>query len=355
MSSTTVQRIAIVKWGPRDGLSEAMQRQLEGLGYAVEPFVFTQPLPKQADVIFTFAPYGRLTPIIQQLAHMPRATRPIFVHWNFEGIPDPHLPRWFVRSVVGARGWLDLGRDAGGIRNWIATRSPLKVFTTHLHKYRYIADYLLAQRLGVLGLFCETSSFYASYWRKLGLNPLVFAWGSAPEWGIADSDELPPCRDIDVLWMGKRRTLRRGRLLDRVRAELAAHGVNMYVADNVERPFIYEEERNRVLRRTKITLNLLPVLHDCNFPYRFHITALNRSMVITETMWKHADYYLDGEHYVSAAPDHLAKTILYYLQHEDERQRIAENAYHLVKDKFTLRNSLEQVMNKAISANGGRQ
>lgn len=65
----------------------------------------------------------------------------------------------------------------------------------------------------------------------------------------------------------------------------------MYVVDNVENPFVFGEERLRLLNRLTITLNLLPTWYDHAFPYRFHLAAPNRSLVVSEPIPPHCPRY----------------------------------------------------------------
>jgi hypothetical protein len=150
-------------------------------------------------------------------------------------------------------------------------------------------------------------------------------------------------RDIDVLWMGIRGSKRRSQLLDRVRYELKMHGVEMYVADNEENPFIFGDERTEYLNRAKITLNITRTWYDDNFS-RFSLAAPNRSLVVSEKMLPHCPSYQPGVHYVEAKPDDLAQSILFYLQNPTERERIVEAAYHLTTEELTFNNSIKHIM-----------
>jgi hypothetical protein len=150
-------------------------------------------------------------------------------------------------------------------------------------------------------------------------------------------------RDIDVLWMGIRGSKRRSQLLDRVRYELKMHGVEMYVADNEENPFIFGDERTEYLNRAKITLNITRTWYDDNFS-RFSLAAPNRSLVVSEKMLPHCPSYQLGVHYVEAKPDDLAQSILFYLQNPTERERIVEAAYHLTTEELTFNNSIKCIM-----------
>jgi hypothetical protein len=170
--------------------------------------------------------------------------------------------------------------------------------------------------------------------------PTIYVpWGSTPSvYGDLDLE-----RDIDVLWMGKRGTRRRSRLLDRIRRQLSSYGVEIYVADNEENPFIFNETRTRFLNRAKITLNITRTWYDDNFS-RFAYAVPNRSLVVSEPLLPHCPEYEAGIHYVSAPIDRLAESIVYYLAHDDERQRIVENAYQLVTKELAFRESIARLM-----------
>ena len=135
------------------------------------------------------------------------------------------------------------------------------------------------------------------------------------------------------------------KLLDQVRAELRQRGIEMYVVDNLERPFVFDDERTELLNRTKITLNLLRTWYDEN-SLRICMAAANRSLVVSEPLLPHVPQYRIGAHYVTAPVDKLADTITYYLQHEQERQRIVENAYRFVTTDLTMHASVGAIMDR---------
>jgi hypothetical protein len=117
----------------------------------------------------------------------------------------------------------------------------------------------------------------------------------------------------------------------------------MYVADNVERPFIFGEERTRMLNRAKITLNLTRTWYDDNY-LRFPIVMPNRSLVVSEPLLPHCTDYVAGTHYVAVPIPELARTIAHYLKHEAERERIVAAAYNLVTTDLTLANRVARIM-----------
>jgi spore maturation protein CgeB len=61
-------------------------------------------------------------------------------------------------------------------------------------------------------------------------------------------------------------------------------------------------------------------------------------------MLPHCPAYEAGVHYVESAPEDLATTILHYLKHPAERERIVENAYQLLTTRLTLHNTIKLIM-----------
>lgn len=333
--------VAIVQWSDQNGIAAAIRDELIDLGHYPVYFKFDSAIPDDVDVVFSFAPYGRFLQIPRQLATMPAEERPTFVHWNTENPPDLRIP-WPLMSTIGAcRSWIDRLNDSNN--DWMRTlvsKPPLSWVNERMHKFRYAGDYHYAHRKGWIDVFAETSEIYAQLHSLHGLPAIFVPWGTVRSWYA----NLDLERDIDVLWMGTRRTKRRSKLLDRVRNQLSAHGAQMYVADNVENPFIFGKVRTQFLNRAKITLNLLPTWYDNAFPYRFHIAAGNRSLVVSEPILRHCPMYKAGTHYVSVPVENITETALHYLEHEDERLQIIENAYELVTTELTLANSIKAIM-----------
>lgn len=192
-------------------------------------------------------------------------------------------------------------------------------------------------------MFANFSKMYANYYRHAGLPTMIVPWGTSRLW----HENLELNRDIDVLWMGKRRTKRRSLLLEKIHDELGARGLTMYLADGVEKPFIFGEARTELLNRAKITLNLRWHRHDNVFSSRFHIAAGNKSLVVSEPFQPHYHAYQKGIHFVDAPLEELVNSIVHYISHPEERNRIVENAYQLVTTQLTLQNSVASIMKAA--------
>jgi hypothetical protein len=332
--------VAIPRGNERDGIADVISDELNALGYKPVHFQATSLVPEEAEVVFSFGPYGKFLAIPRQLAKMPPNQKPIFVHWNTEGIPDPRIPWRVMISIAGWRSWLGRVQDSrNGSARMSGTKRFFSLFESRMLRFRYVGDYYYAHHRGWLDIFADTSEIYAEIHRRHGLPTIVAQWGATPQW----YKDLGLERDIDVLWMGTRGTKRRSTLLDRVRSELESHGVRMHIADGKENPFIFDDERIHYLNRAKITLNITRTWYDDNFS-RIALAAPNRSLIVSETILPHCSSFRAGTHYVSVPVENLAETILYYLDHEEERVRIVENAYHLVTTKLVFREGIKSIM-----------
>ncbi len=249
-----------------------------------------------------------------------------------------HLPWGYVYPMSRLRSWVGRATTHAGV----ADKAPFAWLKDRMLRYRYVGDYYSAYHRGLLGIYADSSAVYADLHRRHGLPTTYFPWGAVPSWHA----DLGTPRDIDVLWLGKRGTRRRGNLLDRVRKELNRYGVDIYMADNVEHPFVFRNERTEIMNRAKITLNITRTWYDDNFS-RFAMAAPNHSLIVSEPMLPHCPEYQAGVHYVAAPIKELAATILHYLSAEDERRRITERAYELLTGKLTMDNSVRRVMDQA--------
>jgi hypothetical protein len=316
---------AVILWGRSDEIGEIFGEELQALGFSVCLLPAGQSLPPDLDVVITFGPYGEFLPVARQVGQRKSGGRPLFIHWNTELIPNPRLPWVLVRPLSILRAWM------GARSRKLATRAL---------RLRYLGDSHYAFRRGWLDLLVESSQVYTAYHRRHGLPAVFIPWGTSPRW-FADLDLE---RDIDVLWMGKRRSKRRSDLLDDIQSGLECHGRTMWVADDQEKPLIYGAARTRLLNRSKVTLNLLSNWHDNALVYRFPMGAGNRSLVVSEPTLAHDENLVPGEHYVLSPPEHILETLLDYLQDAPARQPLVQAAYHLVTHQLAFRQSVRQLL-----------
>jgi hypothetical protein len=338
MSRKRPYRVAVLQWKAAGGVGEAIADELFSLGHRPVIFYDGSPVPEGVDVVFSFGPYGKFLAVPRQLARLP-----LFVHWNTEGLPDLRIPWPLVRGIGSARSWIERQEWEQESLGRLLNAWPLSVASSKLKRrlmrYRYVGDYYYAYQKGWMQVFADSSAIYAGIHSRNGLPTVYAPWGATRAW-YAD---LGLERDIDVLWLGKRGTRRRSTLLDRVKRELEPHGVRMHIADGREQPFIFGDERTEFANRAKITLNLTRTWYDDNFS-RFAMIIPNRSLIISEPLYAHCSGYKPGLHYVSAPIDQLSETILYYLEHEDERREIVERAYQMVTRELTFNKSIETIM-----------
>lgn len=322
-------KVALLEWDETDGIAEVIGDELLDLGYTPLFVRQTQQIPREAAYVFTYGPYGRLLPFLSQLEALPPEKRPISIHWNTEGVPDLRLP-WRLVKV------LSVGRS------WLARQRPFPPLNSGLKRFRYVGDLYHAYHRGWLHVVADSSQIYAKRRSDHGLPTLFAPWGATARW----YDTLSLERDIDVLWMGNRSSRRRATILDTVRDQLRAQGVNVYMADNEESPFIFDELRIEMLNRAKITLNVTRTWFDDNFS-RFALAAPNRSLIVSETLLPHCPHFEPGVHYIDAPVAQLSSTILAYLNNEPARQRIVENSFELITTQLTMRNSMQSMMQTA--------
>jgi hypothetical protein len=331
-------RVGVLHWRRSDGVSDLFVDVIGRLGCDPVSVLHGEALPNGLDAIFVHGPQGSLVPLANQLAACPPAERPRLALLLTEQLPDPALPEWLRRGGGALRsrfGRLIHRKVAPGV--W-QIPPALRSMPSRATRFRYYGDLFWLQDSGLLDVLAVGSRWTVRYLRERGIRAEEVYTGAHPSWGA----DLGLDRDVEVLWLGKRGGRRRSRLLDRVRAELAARGVEMLVVDGVENRYIFGEERTELLNRTRIALNLLRAPWDNN-AFRFYMASLNRVALVSEPMLPHLPWQ-PGVHLVEAELDSLAETICYYLRHEDERRQLAENAHRLVTSELTMTHSVDKIL-----------
>ncbi len=69
----------------------------------------------------------------------------------------------------------------------------------------------------------------------------------------------------------------------------------------------------------------------------------NGSLVISEPMYR-PEPFLEGRHYISARVEDMPSVIDHYLQHEDDRERIARQGTDFVMNQLRLETSVERIL-----------
>ncbi len=314
-------RVAILSWSADDGIAKAFETALAIQGALPRLFVIGDPIPEPVDLVLSFAPYGRLTPLMTRLVDLPLHRRPRWLHWSMECFPSLGVP------------WPLLSRLA-------RLRSQVDTVGERLARHRFLGEYLRALDAGLMTRLVESSNLHAQIYQAHGYDVPYVPWGMPSAWQA----DMELERDIDVLWMGKRRTRRRARWLGLIRAEIEAEGLHMYVADGEERPFVFGQERIRLLNRARVTLNLLPRSYDTAFTFRFVHAAANGSLVVSEPNLPHCPEIEPGQHYVAAEPRHLSQTILRCLRMPEAQAPVVAAARSLVRKHLTMQASLARIL-----------
>ena len=342
VAGTSPLRVGIVHWHQGDGLGSQTSRIVENLGHEAVNFLYDARLPQDLDVVFTYGPFDSLVPLANQLLACPMAKRPAFAWWITEQLPNPDLPEWILYWGGLLRSYVERAAFRQQTTGIWHLDPRWRWLTIKAHRFRYYGDLYWLQRRGILSLLVTGSPWRADYLRARGFDAYVPPSPSyRPGWGA----DLKLERDIPVLWIGKIATKRRKRLLQRVRADLKARGVEILMIDGVENPYIFGEERTRLLNRTKVVLNLLRAKWDNN-AMRFAFAAQNRALIVTEPTLRHTPFS-PGVHLVEAPIEQMADTICHYLSHEGERLQIVEHAYRLIR-KNSRTEVIALILNQAV-------
>jgi hypothetical protein len=330
--------VGMVNWGRETELLSNMLDTFQHFGCRTTSFSAKSQLPQGLDLVIAVGPFGSLTPITNQLADYPISRRPKFLLWMTEQLPNPALPEWIRYPVSAARSYVDwLSYRRNEQNQWIEDHRFSRL-TSKAYRFRYYGDLFRLKKANILTVLAVGSDWIANYLRVRGLEPVVAYIGSHPSWG----EDLGIERDIPVVWIGKFVSSRRRHVFELIRTELRQRGVELKVIDGIENPPVFGHERTVLLNRTKIVLNILREKWD-NHSLRYFLAAQNGALIVTEPTLPHTPFQV-GKHLVRAEIDHIVDTMMYYLNHEDERLQISKQAYQLVSTELTMKNSVERII-----------
>jgi hypothetical protein len=318
---TGAPRVGVMRWEAGDGLGEEYVNSVGEAGCIPVPFLFNQPLPKSLAVILVYGPFGSLVPLGEALLAHPAGARPRLVWFITEQLPPPAIPHFIVGGLGRMRHTLERAILRGGVQTgWIRRLAGAGL------RFRYVGDILWLGRRGLLDRLVTGSPWRAARLRRLGVPVLqVPSPSHYPGWGA----DLGLARDIPVLWLGKPGSRRRRLLLARLEADLRARGIPLLRVDGEAHPYVFGEERTRLLNRTKIVVNLLRERWD-NTAMRYGLAAMNGAMIVSEPTLPHTAM-LPGVHYAAVPAAQMAERIAYFLAHEAERAAYARAARALVE------------------------
>jgi hypothetical protein len=135
-------------------------------------------------------------------------------------------------------------------------------------------------------------------------------------------------RDIPVLFLGAMTVPRRRLLAWRIKRA----GVPLMAVGGWHDARFWGDDRTRLINRSVITLNLNRF--EGNFPdARFNLGASNRSLIVSEPVYR-PDPYVAGETHVEAEAADLPEVLTHWLADHEARARMVDTAYELVMTRL---------------------
>ena len=162
-----------------------------------------------------------------------------------------------------------------------------------------------------------------------------------------------PKRDLDICVLAAM-TDRREEFIAANADFFAAHNCHVrfvpigFAKTEETRSYLSIPQRNALLQRAKILLNV----HYSQLQYfewhRALVSLANRCYLITETC-QGFEPLVPGKHFVMSKAEDLTTCCEYYLNHEEEREALADAAYNFVCHRFTQKENcrafLQQITN----------
>lgn len=284
--------------------------------------------PNAFDVVLMWGNPGYFPRLRDQLIATPVGQRPLVVLVHHEPLPPPRasgLPRFTLLSPA------EIAKICFG--DWRAT----DIYTNAFKLRRMMRE-------GSIDLLFASSAEKVEYAHEQGYEAVHTQYGYHKSLGgIMDLE-----RDIDVLFLGDTRPLRRKRLLGRLRRS----GINITVRGSWHDSSGWGESRTLLLNRTKI------IVHIQRYPgklasKRFVLAMTNGAMVVAEPPYLPAPF-VNGAHYIEARVGEMPDVIRHYLHNPTERERITKAAHRLVTEELTFESSMRTMLEAISKRLGGK-
>ena len=304
-----------------------MTGALEKAGHIVHQFCDCTLDGSRYDVIVALGEAIFREGLRSRLERTPKRERPLVVAWHFDPLPPPRASGlWW--PVPGLHEFARI----------VLRRYAFDPYTNYV-RLRDLA------RSGIADLIAVSSNGRVEFLAERGITAYYAPLGYFPELG----HDLGIQRDLDVLFLGDLLVGRRRRIVRRLRKR----GVPVQAVGDFHDPAYWGENRTRLLNRTKIFLNI-PRFRGEFAGMRMALAAANKTMVISEPLYWPAPF-VPGRHFISAELDEMPDAVAWYLEHEEERERIAAEAHRLVVEEFTLERSVRTLLGLIQERLGGRR
>ncbi|MBD2088488.1 methyltransferase domain-containing protein [Microcoleus sp. FACHB-1515] len=199
---------------------------------------------------------------------------------------------------------------------------------------------------GIFDITAQTTKAF----RERGLKAIHTPLGYASFFEEGTSDISEQDRSIDIVFLGSASEKRNG-FLSRHAPVFNRYNSKLMIS-RLEKPkfaktagFYGDLERNRLLRSSKIMVNV----HSIDNTYFEWLRAImclaNRCLFITETS-DHIEPLVNGKHLIMADLEGIPAQCEYYLNHEEERLKIVNQAYEFVTQKFSSKLLCRKLLEK---------
>ncbi|MCM1135486.1 MAG: DUF3880 domain-containing protein [Clostridium sp.] len=112
----------------------------------------------------------------------------------------------------------------------------------------------------------------------------------------------------------------------------------------------YQREVPLIYHNSRINLNITSKTIEAGIPQRVFDILSCKGFCLTNYQPEIADCFADGEELVIyTGMEDLAQKAAYYLQHEEERARIAENGYRKIVESFSFEERVGRMLGEVLS------
>lgn len=301
------------------------------LSYVGDAPAFTDPSDVgEGDIIVStaLASWYRKVPVAALEAARRRGAK--VLHWQLEPVlpafddpavqaialnaaRQPLAPHWWMatRDVLTQ----EILRARSRNENWATSSVSARAFGFALQQTRAVRAFKQSVFDYVMTSVPSRADSLGAYGVKAGALPVCALPGYGRDLGTTE-------RDLDVLFIGRVNS-RRKSLLPTLKAELEARGRSVRIEDDCR-----GEERTRLLNRTRIVINIHKFPWD--FPgMRLLMAGLCGALVVSETA-PDMRPFSPGVDFAPTSLDRMVDTVLYYLDHEEDRREMASNARRLM-------------------------
>jgi hypothetical protein len=290
---------------------------LKGLGYRVAT-MGDGPLNVTRDevvmVMNNFAWYPRIR---RQLVATPPALRPLVMLWHTEPLLLPSAAP-FDRPGLKPR---ELAKIV------LRLKRASDVFTNYSH-LRKLA------RSGIPDVLMVSTPSRQEFLAEMGITSHLVPFGYEPSYGR----DLQMTRDIDVLFLGTSHDARHRQAV----RYLKRKGVNVVARGSWTDPWLWGDERTKLINRAKIFLGLQRRPGELS-GIRMLLGMANKALVIAEPIHNPGPY-VPGKHYVSATLERMPEVVDQYLRDDKERARITDEAYRFATEELTMDGSIARMV-----------